>query len=132
MITQEKMYDIFFNNQDYIAYLTATHYKKAMPNEKTYSAMLSNSLYASYLKHINPKLKQREVLKSLNLFDDKFWLKKSPLNLILFLRKVKENKISVNLVFHFFTQNQLVNSLFNYLQILTTKTKINQKLISKC
>ena len=32
MVTQEKMYDIFFNNQEYVTFVNSEHFKKAVPN----------------------------------------------------------------------------------------------------
>lgn len=130
MITQEKMYDIFFNNQEFVKFVNSTHFKKAVPNEKVYKAMLSNKVYATFLCSQNKQLNKKEITKSLDLFNNYFWLKKEPLCLIIFLKYVKKDLIKVASVYNYFTHKALISAVFSYLNILLMHTKINDKIIS--
>lgn len=127
MVTQEKMYDIFFNNQEYVTFVNSEHFKKAVPNEKVFKVMLNNKVYVTFLCKFNKKINKKNALKTLSKFDEKFWLKKQPLALIYFLKNVKSQNLKINDIYYFFTTSQIVNSLISYLTILYKKTKVKQK-----
>jgi hypothetical protein len=131
METQEKMYEIFYNNQSYAEFITTKHFKKAVTNEQTLKTMLKNNIYAKYLRSINKSLDRKEIISELDKFEDKFWLKKEPLNLVLFLKHCKNNDTKPEYVYYFFTQKKLADSLYTYLSTLLTKTKVKEKIIAE-
>lgn len=131
MITQEKMYDIFYNNQNYFDFVNSVHFKKLHSNEKVFKAMLSNANYATYLRKYNKQLNRKEILSELNKFDNKFWLKKRPLNMVLFIKAVKQNKTQANNVYLFFPTKTIITSLIDYLSILALHTKASKTKIDK-
>ena len=59
MITQEKMYDIFYNNQEFVNFVNTIHFKKATPNEKVLKAMLNHKVYAAFLYSVNKNLNKK-------------------------------------------------------------------------
>ena len=131
MVTQEKMYDMLFNNQKFVEYINSTHFSSAVPNEDVLNTMLNNEVYADYLITKNPNLNKVKVVNNLNRFPDKFWLKKDPLCLIMFLREVKQKKLICESYHHFFTQTHLVNALLNLCNQLATKTNANENIINE-
>lgn len=131
MITQEKMYDIFYNNQEFVNFVNTIHFKKATPNEKVLKSMLNHKVYAAFLCSINKNLNKKEIEKTLHTFENNFWLKKEPLCLILFLKEVKKKRTQINLVYNFFTKTKLISSIFAYLNMLTNKTAVKPKVIEQ-
>lgn len=131
MISQEKMYETFYNNQPYSEFINTKHFKYAVPNEKVYKTMLKNNIYARYLRSINKTLERNQIIAELDKFNDKFWLKKEPLNLVLFLKHCVYGSTKVENVYYFFTQKALANALYLYLSTLLTKTKVKEKIIAK-
>lgn len=131
MITQEKMYDIFYNNQEYFEFVSSVHFSKLKSNEKVFSAMLSNANYATFLRKHNKQLNRKEIINELNKFDNKFWLKKEPLNMVLFVKAVKKKQTNANNVFLFFTAEKIIHSLINYLSMLALHTKASKTKIDE-
>lgn len=131
MITQEKMYDILFNNQKLVEYINSTVFTTAVANETVLDSVLNNEIYADYLITQNPNLNKIKVVNNLNRFEDKFWIKKSPLNLIMFLRAVKQKKLILESVFHFFTTTDLISAVLNLCNNLITKLNVSEKIVNE-
>lgn len=131
MITQEKMYDILFNNQKLVEYINSTVFSTAVANETVLDSVLNNEIYADYLVKHNPNLNKEKVVNNLNRFEDKFWIKKQPLNLILFLRAVKHKQLILESVFHFFTNTDLVSAVLNLCNNLIIKLNVDEKVVNE-
>ena len=131
MITQEKMYDIFYNNQEYFEFTSSVHFSKLKSNEKVFSAMFSNANYATFLRKHNKQLNRKEIINELNKFENKFWLKKEPLDMVLFIKAVKQKLTTSHNVFLFFPTEKIVHSLINYLSMLALHTKASKTKIDE-
>lgn len=130
MITQEKMYDMFYNNQELVEFINSRHSDQAITNEQVLKEMLSNDVYADFLLAKNSKLDKEIILKHLNTFPNYFWLKTEPLNLVLFLKHVKKKQIELTSYKYFFREPTLISSLLYYLYQLDSKTAAKEKVIS--
>ena len=131
MITQEKMYDMFYNNQELVEFINSKHDDAAITNEQVLKEMLSNDVYADFLLAKNNKLNKDAVLEKLNTFPNYFWLKTEPLNLVLFLKHVKKKQLEISDYKYFFRKSTLISSLLYYLYQLDTKTNASDKVISE-
>ena len=93
MITPEKMYEVLFDNKEYVYFIISNHFKKAKKKKKTYKTMLKNNIYFKYLSYLNPSLKKQRqsIIMLLNNFKNKFWLKKDSFSFLLMLKEIKNN-----------------------------------------
>ncbi|MBQ2864469.1 MAG: hypothetical protein IJE91_03280 [Clostridia bacterium] len=131
MITQEKMYDMFYNNQELVEFINQKHQDAAITNEQVLKEMLSNDVYAEFLLAKNNKLNKQTILEHLNMHPNYFWLKTEPLNLVLFLKHVKKKQLALTSHKYFFRKTTIISSLLYYLYQLDTKTNASDKVISE-
>ena len=131
MITQEKMYEVMFDNKEYVYYIINNHFKKAEPNEKTYKTMLKNNIYFNFLCSINSNLTQEKeiIIRLLNSFKNKFWLKKDTLTFLTMVKLIKLKQLTFSNATKIVPQFKIVNGFYEYLNLISTKTNINEKVI---
>lgn len=129
MITQEKMYEVLFDNKEYVCFIISQLFIKAEPNEKTYETMLDNNVYFKYLCSLNPALKQDEqnMLQTLKKFENKFWLKKDDYAFVLMLKEIKRKNLNIFDCATIIPHNKLINGFYEYLEQLSKQTGIPEK-----
>ncbi len=129
MITPEKMYEVLFDNKEYVYFIISNHFKKAEPNEKTYKTMLKNNIYFKYLSYLNPSLKKQRqsIIMLLNNFKNKFWLKKDSFSFLLMLKEIKNNNLSLQSALTIMPDYKLYNGFYEYLELINNQTKISTK-----
>lgn len=129
MIAQEKMYEILYDNKEYVSFIISLHFKKAEPNEKTYKTMLKNNIYFKYLCYLNPSLKteRKNIISLLNTFKNKFWLKKESYTFLLMLKEIKNNNLTINNALIIVPDYKLINGFYEYLELLNNQTKVKTK-----
>ena len=128
MITPEKMYEVLFDNKEYVNFIFSQHFRKVQPNEKAYSTLFNNEVYFKFLCSLDKSKKSNKnhLLNILNTHEDKFWLKKENYCFLLMLKHIKNNKLTIEnaqLIVPLFKIN---NGFYSYLTYLNDYTKINQ------
>lgn len=133
MISQQNMYQLFYDNQNYLDFIINNYFKKVETNEKTYSALLNNNIYLKFLvetKYFNNET-QKIILKTLNRFDDKFWLKNCSMAFFKVIKYVKNKNLSVSMACKIVDEEKLVNGFYAYLKKLELLSKIPQETLMK-